>query len=62
MYIVVGQESSSDHFLEDQAYGPFDTYEEADAFADKKAISEENVLTPYVDHRFTYSVIELVKP
>jgi hypothetical protein len=68
MYIVIGQESHPDHFLEDQAYGPFDTYEEADAFANEKSKSDKNQATflgaklHFLNiKKYSYSVIELMK-
>lgn len=63
MYIIIGQETHPDRFLEQKAYGPFESFAQADHFANEHAARPGNQLK----HRFggrmySYSVIELVKP
>jgi hypothetical protein len=62
MYVVVGQENHPERYLEDRVYGPFITYEEADAFAQNQEASELNKLTLFGGRKYLYWVKELVTP
>lgn len=59
MYIVIGQETHPDRFLAERAYGPFKTFEEADAFSVRKTHASENKSNTYSSSIYTYYVVQL---
>lgn len=61
MYIILKEENHPDRILE-SCFGPYETYEEATAVAEKLYYSPSNYNAPYQHRLYTFIVRELSTP